>query len=223
MRIYCDFDGTVTRRDTTDLVLGALASPAWEKLEAAWVRGQISAAECMRRQVSLIQGSDETLDAVLDSVEIDPTFSRFVAWCETQGLPLTVVSDGVDRFIGHILRRHALGHVPVVANRLAGSPERRRLRQPHMKPGCAAGSGVCKCAVATQTSSGPIVFIGDGRSDFCVSSRADVLFAKDSLADYATGRGRAFHAFTSFDDVTRALARLMASSPPAPRARALSR
>lgn len=222
MRIYCDFDGTITRKDTTDLVLGALASPTWERLEDAWVRGRISAADCMRRQIGLIRGSDQDLDAILDTVEIDPAFPRFVSWCETHGLPLMIVSDGVDRFIDRILRHHDLGHLPVVANRLEGRPERRRLRQPGMKPGCAAGSGVCKCAVATQGASGAIVFIGDGRSDFCISSRADVLFAKDSLAAYATSRGKAFYPFETFDDVICSLAQLIAAPSAGSRVRALS-
>ena len=213
MRLYCDFDGTVTKGDTTDLVLRALASPSWERLERAWERGEVSASDCMHRQIGLIQGSDDDLDAILETVEIDPSFSRFVGWCETHELPLTIVSDGVDRFIGHVLRRHALGHLPVVSNRLIGNPKRRQLSQPNMRPGCAAGSGVCKCAVVSQQSPGTIVFIGDGRSDFCVSSRADILFAKNSLAEYAKGRGKTFYPFGSFDDVTCTLARLISTGP----------
>jgi 2-hydroxy-3-keto-5-methylthiopentenyl-1-phosphate phosphatase len=51
-----------------------------------------------------------------------------------------------------------------------------------------------------------MVYIGDGRSDFCVSARADVLFAKDELAAYAAGRGQAHHPFSTFHDVTAVLA-----------------
>ncbi len=47
-----------------------------------------------------------------------------------------------------------------------------------------------------------VVYIGDGRSDFCVSARADLLFAKGELADYAMARGQAFQEFTTFHDIT---------------------
>lgn len=211
MHIFCDFDGTITLCDTTDFVLSRLAKPEWEEVEAEWTAGRITAAACMRRQVGMIQGSDAELNAVLDSVQLDPGFLDFVDWCETQDIPITIVSDGVRQFIDRILARHRLQHLPVVANQLAGKPDRRRLDQPWMREGCAAGSGVCKCAVAAQETPKDrttMVFIGDGRSDFCVSGRADILFAKSKLAEYAASRGKAYVPFDTFDDVTVALADL---------------
>ncbi len=206
MHVYCDFDGTITLADTTDQVLSQRADPAWQALEDAWVAGEISAAECMRAQIALIDTDEAALDAVLDSCALRPGFIAFVAWCADQAVPLTIVSDGVDRFINRILSRHGLASLPVISNRLALEGERFRLANPYARPGCAAGSGVCKCAIVEETTGqGELVFIGDGRSDFCVSGRADILFARDRLAEYAQERGRAFLSFDTFDDVRLAL------------------
>jgi len=212
MRIFCDFDGTIAKVDTTDLVLTRLADPAWETLEERWTRGEITAAECMRGQVALISGDDAALDAVLDTVELADGFSEFVVWCRANAVPLTVVSDGVDRFIARILGRHGLSHLPVIANHMVGNDlVGRRLEQPWSRAGCAAGSGVCKCQVATRETAGDaaadlMVFIGDGRSDFCVSGRADLLFARDKLADYARARAMPHHEFSDFHTITTTLA-----------------
>lgn len=213
MRIFCDFDGTIAKVDTTDLVLTRLAEPAWEDLEERWTRGEITAAECMRAQVALIGGDDAALDAVLDTVELAEGFGEFVAWCQANAVPLTVVSDGVDHFISRILGRHGLGHLPVIANHLVGNAVvGRRLEQPWARAGCAAGSGVCKCQVATKAderANDPgdlMVFIGDGRSDFCVSNRADLLFARDKLAAYARSRAVPHHEFFDFHTITTTLA-----------------
>lgn len=203
MRIACDFDGTITTTDTTDRVLEALADPRWRDLEAAWLAGQITAAECMRRQISLIGADRKALDRVLDAVTLDPGFPEFVGWCEARALPVAVVSDGVDYFIQRILARHGLERLPVSANRLRG----RRLGHPWRRKGCAAGAGVCKCAVSS--GEGELVYIGDGRSDFCVAARADILFAKGALAEYAEGRGQPFIAFETFHDVTTTLSALL--------------
>ena len=208
MHIFCDFDGTITQRDTTDYILSRLARPEWEEVEAEWTAGRITAAECMRRQIGMIRASDAELEAALDSVALDPGFLAFVTWCEARDIAITIVSDGVRQFIDHILARHGLSHLPVVANELAGGEVRRRLEQPWMREGCAAGSGVCKCAAASAAAPANLdtmVFVGDGRSDFCISGRADVLFAKSKLADYAASRGRPFIPFDTFDDVTMAL------------------
>lgn len=213
MRVFCDFDGTIARVDTTDLVLTCLADPAWEVLEARWACGEITAAECMRDQIALIDGDDAALDAVLDSVELADGFVEFVAWCQANAVPLTVVSDGVDRFISRILDRHGLSRLPVVANHMVGNGELgRRLEQPWSRVGCAAGSGVCKCQVAARSderTNDPrdlMVFIGDGRSDFCVSGRADLLFARDKLAAYARSRAMPHHEFSDFHSITATLA-----------------
>jgi 2,3-diketo-5-methylthio-1-phosphopentane phosphatase len=210
MHVFCDFDGTITTVDTTDRVLSRLAAPAWEEIEAEWRAGRITAAACMQAQIALIEGDDDALDSVLDEVELAEGFTDFVAWCDAHAIPLTVVSDGVDYFIKRILRRHGAGDLPVVSNRLAGRAGARRLSQPHRREGCAAGSGVCKCeATGSRLASAPrpqLVYVGDGRSDFCVSGRADLLFARDDLAAYAAGRGQAHHPFNSFHDVVAVLA-----------------
>lgn len=225
MRIICDFDGTISSRDTTDLVLERLADPAWRALEEDWVAARISAATCMRGQIALIGGAQADLDDLLDKVELDPGFAAFVDWCEGRDLPISIASDGVDYFIRRILSRHDLGRLDVVANHLVGVAGDWRLEQPWARSGCAAGSGVCKCDVAAPGGTArpqTLVYVGDGRSDFCVSARADILFAKGALADYATARGQAFHPFDTFHDVTAALTlRLGAPIPAAARAATL--
>jgi 2,3-diketo-5-methylthio-1-phosphopentane phosphatase len=217
MRVICDFDGTVTRQDTTDWVLEHLADPRWRILQDDWLAGRIDGAECMRGQIALIGGSDADLGAVLDQVELDPGFPGFVDWAEAAGIPLSIASDGVDYFIARILGRHGLERLPVTTNRLSGAPGARRLDHPAKPATCLSGSGVCKCAAsegALSEGGGPMVYVGDGRSDFCVSDRADILFAKGALAAYAAERGRSYHAFDTFHDVRHALA-LLADDPKA--------
>lgn len=213
MHIFCDFDGTVTTVDTTDRVLDRLAAAEWEEVEEDWRAGRIDAAACMRRQIALIQGDDHALGRVLDEIALDPGFLAFADWCAARQIPLAVISDGVDRFIRHILARHGLDRLRVVSNKLAGKPGARRLVQPHAREGCAAGAGVCKCAAVTRLA-GPsrptMVYVGDGRSDYCVSARADLLFAKGDLAAYAAARGQAHYPYETFHDVTAVLAPLVA-------------
>ncbi len=205
VQVFCDFDGTITMQDTTDVVLRELAAPDWVSLEEAWVAGRISAAECMRRQVALIQGDDAALEAVLERIELRPGFQSFVRWCEAHGLPLVMVSDGVDHLIAHVLRRFGLDHLPVVANRLVGTAGARRLENPWGASACAGGSGVCKCLIARAQERGSMVYVGDGRSDFCVAEEADLLFARSTLAARCLERGLEFVPYETFDEVQQYL------------------
>lgn len=205
MHIYCDFDGTITAQDTTDAVLRELARPEWEPLEAAWVAGQITAAECMRRQIALIQGDDAALEEVLNRIDLRTGFASFARWCRDEDLPLIVVSDGVDFMIRHVLNRHGLGYLPVFANQLSGRPDSRILDQPWASSACTNRSGVCKCRVTRAGSPQPLVYVGDGRSDFCIAEEADLLFARSTLARHCVDQGLAFIAYDSFGDVQRYL------------------
>ena len=58
-----------------------------------------------------------------------------------------------------------------------------------------------------------MVYVGDGRSDFCVSSRADILFAKGALADHCAAQGRSYFPFDTFHDVRRRLTMLVGETP----------
>ncbi len=185
LKILCDFDGTVSQADTTDAIFDRFA-PSWRSIEALWEAGEIGSAECMRRQIELMDASLPELDAALDELKIDPTFPAFAGFCNKAGIELVVVSDGVDYFIRRMLQRAGLGRLPIRANRLIHRGQRSySLGHPHKVLGCQSGAGTCKCARAAAESAGQFtVLIGDGRSDFCVSHKADAVFAKKSLLAY---------------------------------------
>ncbi|WP_372784254.1 MtnX-like HAD-IB family phosphatase [Phenylobacterium sp.] len=214
MQVLCDFDGTITRQDSTDFVLNALADPQWRVLQDEWEAGRLSGRACMQGQIALIRGSLAELDATLDGVELDPSFTRFVDWCEARGFPLTIASDGVDYFITRLLGRDGLERLPRVANRLEGAPGAWSLTCPERPADCESGSGVCKCATTVGASADDtLIVVGDGRSDFCVGLKADILFAKGALAEYADRVSKPYLPFDTFDDVTRSLSVLVGEGP----------
>ena len=205
MQVFCDFDGTISLKDTTDEILSRFAAPEWEIIEAEWKRGEIGSAECMRRQIALIGASKQTLDAALDDMQIDPTFRDFVRYCEASDMPLTIISDGVDYFIHRILKRYQLEHLPVIANHLTISEDGYfALSCPHSNRFCSNGAGVCKCKKINALPN-MCVFVGDGRSDFCAASAADLLFAKSTLATYCDQQAIPYVPYTYFSDVQQAL------------------
>ncbi len=207
MHLFSDFDGTISIQDATDFILNRFADPEWELIEQEWKEGTIGSAECMQRQIALIRVTKQELDSALDEVSIDPDFPDFVHFCQAEGIPVTIISDGVDYFIQRILTHHGLGHLPVIANRLSISGinghTAYRLSSPYSQTNCISAAGVCKCR-AVQ-SDDMRVYIGDGRSDFCVSDKPDLVFAKGKLAEYCAQQDIAFTAYRQFGDVTKAL------------------
>ncbi len=220
-QIFVDFDGTISREDTTDVVLHHLADPAWQALEAQWLGGSIGSRQCLKEQISMIRADEDEFDALAADFAIDPHFPGFVRQCLASGLPVTVVSDGLDRIVKTTLERHGLGGLAIKANALSYGGDRRwTLDFPHTQPTCRSQSGTCKCAVSRQASAGIgdqrdlRLLIGDGRSDQCLAEDADFVFARTGLRDYCRQRNiphRPFHSFAQVQQLMSLLEQMPAA------------
>jgi 2-hydroxy-3-keto-5-methylthiopentenyl-1-phosphate phosphatase len=212
--ILCDFDGTISVEDVIDSLLDRYGRPGWERLEKDWRAGRIGSRVCMGGQVALLDMSWDELDAHLDDVWIDHAFSAFVAKARGLGVPIHVVSDGLDYAIHRILGRHGLDDLPVSANHLAPGipPQRWLLTSPFEAPGC--GSGTCKCACAgrARAGGGRTLLIGDGTSDFCAADHADFVFAKHRLIEHCRAAGIPYVPITGFEDALELLPALLDGS-----------
>lgn len=213
--IVCDFDGTISTVDVTDELLKTHADQRWLDVEEEWKDGRIGSRECLSQQVALLSASSAEVDRLADRIEIDPHFRDFAAYCESHGVPIAIVSDGLDGVIGRILTRNGMGHLPVFANALlATGRNSHRLVSPYFDEACHAGAGTCKCAVIERLRDDlpdrRILFVGDGRSDFCAAQRSsDVVAAKSKLLSHLRSRGASPVPYESFSEVKMLLARLV--------------
>ena len=202
--VFCDFDGTITLIDGTDAILEAFALPAWREWEQRWIKGQITSQECLSRQVELIRADQQTLVQFAGDLPIDEGFITLVRRCAERKIPLTIVSDGLDLVIEAVLRRHRLLHIPVFSNHLRwnehGIPT---LSFPFAVPECKTGAGTCKCALAfpANRQSCRRIYIGDGRSDQCVATTMQTVFAKGSLRKWCDTQGITYSPFETLTEV----------------------
>ena len=205
-RVFVDFDGTIASLDTTDLLLERFAAPEWRAIEEEWKSGRIGSRECMVRQIDLVRATPSQMDAFIRTVEIDEGFVGFAKLLRRLGHTLIVVSDGLDRTIRTVLDRNDV-QVPYFANHLQWrGVDRWRLTFPHARTDCSTLAGNCKCSFAEGRPEELNILVGDGRSDFCLAGRADLVLAKDSLLGHCRKAGLPHIAFDSFDEATRLLA-----------------
>jgi 2,3-diketo-5-methylthio-1-phosphopentane phosphatase len=205
-RLLVDFDGTIASVDTTDLLLERFAAPAWQDIEEDWKAGRIGSRECMVRQIDLVRASRSEMDDFVAGIEIDPGFPSFVALCARLGHSLAVVSHGLDCTVEAVLRRHGL-ELPYSANHLQWCGEDRwRLTFPHARSDCRALSGNCKCNFTAGAPREVSIVVGDGRSDFCVAGRADLVLAKGALLEHCIQADLPHFAFADFAEATDILA-----------------
>ena len=205
-RVFVDFDGTIAPVDTTDLLLERFAAPAWRDIEEEWKAGRIGSRECMVRQIDLVRATPAKMDDFIRTVDIDPGFRSFAALFRRLGHALVVVSDGLDRTIRTVLDRNDID-VPYFANHLQWrGDDRWRLTFPHARSDCSALSGNCKCSFSEGRPTELNILVGDGRSDFCLAGRADLVLAKSSLLKHCRNTGLPHIAFENFNEATKLLA-----------------
>jgi 2,3-diketo-5-methylthio-1-phosphopentane phosphatase len=166
-------------------LLESFGQDGWEILEAEWRAGKIGSRECMAGQIGLLDMDRAQLDAHLQARKLDASFAEFVALTQSLGMPMKILSDGLDYAIHKILSRYGLDWLPVTSNKLEAVAERRwQLTFPNASSECRSNSGTCKCAVSVNTSAASgkrVLLIGDGASDFCIARVADFVFAKGKL------------------------------------------
>lgn len=203
MLFVIDFDGTLARKDTVDAMLEKFAPADWEDVEQEWLAGRITAVECMRQQIRMVKADHITIENFFRAIELDESFLPFYRHV-SDFARVAIVSDGLDHAIHVATKQADFPDIPSYANRLHFVPDGIDISFPHLTPQCNAGNGVCKCAVArglSETQGGPVVLVGDGKSDACLARSADTVFAKSSLLGYCREQGIAHIPFDTFDDV----------------------
>jgi 2-hydroxy-3-keto-5-methylthiopentenyl-1-phosphate phosphatase len=187
--VCVDFDGTIAPADPTDALFDRFCEPSWREIEQEWQEGRCTARACMAKQVDLIRATPEAIDEMLATVAIDPQFPAFVELCRRWDMRVVVVSDGLDRVVGSVLRVTGMD-LPYFANRLAWlGGDRWQLAFPFARKSCAAALGNCKCSHRAGGRQRRLeIMVGDGRSDFCIAESSDLVLAKGRLASHCKAK-----------------------------------
>jgi len=214
LAVFCDYDGTFALQDVGATLARRYAG---ERRDALWERLRSGEFNAWSYNMELLDGlplPEEKLEAFLRTVEPDPGAHRLVAWCEEHAVPFRILSDGFDRNLDRLQDLHGV-RFAYDANRLWYENGAWRIAPGHPNPDCECGTGTCKQSRIREFRSvhhgAVVVHIGNGRvSDLCASQVADVVFAKDTLAEELARQGVAYEPFETLNDVVEGLERLLA-------------
>ncbi|MEO2138815.1 MAG: MtnX-like HAD-IB family phosphatase [Thermoleophilia bacterium] len=200
-----DFDGTVTLRDTLHVIVDEHGrGGVWDELEPDLRAGRITIEQAMAEQFRTVRATPgEIAELVRERAGVRPGFTDLVAYAERAGHRLVVMSAGFRSVIDLVLGDMGLGHLEVVSNEalfsadgciLVFSDDRGEV--------CGLCDRRCKRhAVRTRHDGKPVIYVGDGISDRCVSGIADLVFARAGLAEWLDEQGREYIPFDDFHEV----------------------
>ncbi|MDE2230457.1 MAG: MtnX-like HAD-IB family phosphatase [Candidatus Omnitrophica bacterium] len=202
-RVFFDFDNTMTTSDVLDDVIQRFSiNDRWAALEKSWEDEKISTKECLTGQLKNVRLSKNALHKFLRKVELDPHFHQFLSLLVREGVKPVILSDNFTYIVEWILAYHGIKDLKVYANSLRFYRDRIIPSFPYDNPFC-LNCAHCKKIHLTKdkTENKLIVYVGDGRSDFCPARVSDVVFAKGTLLDFMNKEGLPVIAYKDLSDV----------------------
>lgn len=203
-RIFFDFDNTITSVDVIDDMIKRFSvRDDWMGLEKKWQLGEITTIECLNGQIKWLRISHQELTKYLKTIQIDPYFPKLIDLLCREGTTPVILSDNFEPIIKIILENNGIKGLPIYANRLRFYKDQLFPSFPYQNPDCPFCAH-CKKIHLQKTDYSQekkIIYIGDGRSDFCPAMESDVVFAKDSLLRYLIKNKRPCVEFRDLSDV----------------------
>ena len=202
--ILCDFDGTITEKDGLYDFFLNYANTNWQLIEKLWEQNKISSKECLLQEFGCIPNLNENLiDNYIKTIKVDLFFKKFYNLVKSKNIDFYIVSDGVDYFINKILNFNKIEGIKVISNHFEFKNNEFILGFPNASEKCKKNSGTCKCSVIAEIKNSykKVIYIGDGTSDYCVSNKADILFAKGKLCSYCKKNNINYTEFKNFNDI----------------------
>jgi 2-hydroxy-3-keto-5-methylthiopentenyl-1-phosphate phosphatase len=198
-RIVLDWDGTVTERDTLDLVLREFGDrEVYERVESALGRTMTLNDVISEEFATVTAPLDEVVSWLLEHVLIRPGFAELARAYR----PL-IVSSGFQELIEPVLEREGLlDAVELRANNVEARPGgwRVRFRVAQTCPACGE-----PCKRGDLPAGVEVVYAGDSHSDLCAALAADRVFATGNLARWLRERDVPFAKLTDFRTLELAL------------------
>jgi 2,3-diketo-5-methylthio-1-phosphopentane phosphatase/HAD superfamily hydrolase (TIGR01509 family) len=205
--VLCDFDGTITTRDVGYALFQRFSSEDWEVVDREFRKGAVGSKDAYSRIAGLLSGDEKTILDFVKSHTIDPSFVAFYRFCQSQGIDLKIVSDGLDFYIKALLEAHGLSDVSFYANQARFvSGNRIAISFPFATEECGR-CGTCKKRLVQihRETYDFVFFVGNGLSDRCAAKEADLVFAKEDLYPYCVEQELPCLTYETFGDIRKDL------------------
>ena len=205
--VLTDFDDTAAAQNVAELLLNRFGHPSWQDVRQRFRDGQVTLKEYQEITFrDILAGPQEMGVYVKENANFRPHFRELWDFCQDQGIPMAIVSQGLDFYIEALLEKEGLTGVPVYAVNTRFTPQGITYQYDYIVPGKEKLGNSKGLVVDQYRQKGHYIFFaGDGSSDFEAAEHADVVFAHRTLARHCTEQNIPFRDFKDFEDMYRAV------------------
>ncbi|OLS41898.1 2-hydroxy-3-keto-5-methylthiopentenyl-1-phosphate phosphatase [Bacillus sp. MRMR6] len=208
--IYCDFDGTITERDNIIAIMKKFNPPNWEEIKDQILSREISINEGVGKLFAMLPSEmkEEITRFAVDNARIREGFEDFVDYLRNEGIPLYIVSGGIDFFVVPIIEKFG-PFAGVYCNQADFSGDYIKILWPYRCDAlCKNDCGCCKPSIIRELSQNEEydnIVVGDSVTDLEAAKQADFVLARDMLEEKCEEWGLSYKSFTTFYDCIDAI------------------
>jgi len=204
--IQCDFDGTITEKDVSFLILDTFADGDWRQVLAQYREGKIPVGRFNTRAFAMVKADEQTLLGFIKGrARIRAGFSELLACCERKGFQFAIVSNGLDFYIKAMLGDMGIDDIEVFAaqNRFGTNGIDVRYIGPQ---GDQLEDGFKDAYVRLFQERGyRVIYIGNGDSDLSPARQSHHIFATGDLLNECKKMKLGCTPFTDLNEVVKVL------------------
>ena len=205
--LLTDFDDTAAVQNVAELLLNRFGSSTWTDVRQEFRDGKLTLKEYQEITFRDIRGDRPAMQHyVREHATLRPWFTEIHQYCRERGIPLAVVSQGLDFYISALLERDGFADVPIYAVDTSFQGGRISYHYNHSYPGKESeGNSKAFVVEGFQKQGYYVVYAGDGISDLEASRKADLVFAHRTLARHCEEEGIPYQPFKDFESVLLAV------------------
>ena len=204
--IQCDFDGTITEKDTSFILLDTFAQGDWQKLLQEYKEHRISVAQFNTQAFAMVKADEPALLQVVNGkVKIRTGFHELVDYCAERGFRLVIVSNGLEFYVKAILKEIGVENIETHAAQAQFHPSGMEVQ--YTGPdGKQLDGGLKEAYIKLFLGQGyKVIYVGNGDSDIIPAQCAYQIFARGELLTYCKQNNLECNPFNSLTDVIRGM------------------
>ncbi len=214
MKVFIDFDGTITLTDTGEEIFRRFGSrpeidEIIEQIRFNKITGKEGWSQLFANAPKLRL---DDVHKLADEIQIDRYFESFVNVLNNNKIPFYILSDGFENYISKIFNHSKINNLKVYANKLIENEDSKiQTVFPYTDEECSDCAN-CKRNHILENSADDefTVYIGNGSSDTCPAQFCDYVFAKDDLLRFCNREKITCFQYSNFAEVERTFTQLLA-------------
>lgn len=204
--IQIDFDGTITEKDVSTVLLDRFAQGDWRQLLTRYRNGKIMVDQLNIQAFSMVKAPKEDLiQSARKEATIRTGFPQFVTYVRENNVPMVIVSYGLDFYIQALLKDQNADGFPFHAAQTQYHPQGWKLHytDPQGKP--LKGDMKEQHTLNFIRQGYRVIYIGNGDSDINPLRHAFLGFGTGKLPHFCQRNNLTCTPFNDFFEVMEAL------------------